>query len=719
MENIKTVKINDSLFINELSIKLPKEQTKGQTKEKQVTTVTSKHQYIIIDRSGSMYCDLKHVTNALKEYVKTLPENSTVSLGYFSSTGEYNLTVPYTLQKEIDGTVKTIDTYNRALGLTNFIEVLEKVNSDTVTSNRQGSLFFFTDGCHNQGGSFSRVLDVLQELKKHLEVAVFVGCGYIDRENMAKMAEVTEGSFVHLKDFSNFRETLDNFNETVEELSPSVEITLPENAGNIVSVLGKNIIKYIKSENNTIKYKVSNKNKQKIYFTSTQPIFTVKGISDKDEILARSLIYSLVQSNNVPDALEILNVIGDKYIIKRLFNTFTEDEYAVIEEEILKTIFNSKRRYKEGKVTNFLPDPNAFCVLDVLDTLINDDKAKIHLNDPDFKYKRTSRKQEQTDGSSLIYPEDISAFVSNITFHEERLNVSLNVNYSAKVPLILEQFKNTNVTKDMLELHKLKETTELLVNVIRNYNIITDGKLQTQQLVLSRLSKNAVTKLAEYLTLRDDNKYVLNLTTLPLINKSYLKTTYAKEIANKYWKQFILGYEASVLKYFIKQNTDIVKADISEDYKTFLQECFYIKNGMYQPPKTQAEASDVYKAYEFKVSFKGFSKCSVPSVVKKVLEGKKITERESIVAYFYNLYKNSTTSNLEEKLTEVQDRVKQIRNEVQTAKFSIMLINRGKMDEFTSRENMSITICSKDYISIDNISDVVVNFNIDEKEIEV
>ena len=117
---IKSYKITDNLFVNEQVIDMPKKEFK----------VEAKHQYIILDRSGSMWGELDKIADVIINYVDTLTEGSTVSLGYFSGNGQYGLSVPYVLKKEKDGVVNTINEYRHALGMTNFIEILDKVNND-------------------------------------------------------------------------------------------------------------------------------------------------------------------------------------------------------------------------------------------------------------------------------------------------------------------------------------------------------------------------------------------------------------------------------------------------------------------------------------------------------------------------------------------------------------------------------------------------------------
>lgn len=707
---IKCFKIADDLYLNEMKVDVPFAPA--------VANPVSKHQYIVIDRSGSMWLALDSIIDTLVEYVSSLPEGSTVSVGYFSGPGEYALTVPYTLKKEQDAVVKVLNTYRGAICMTDFIEVLSKIESDCADKN--ASLFFFTDGCHNSGGSFNEVLSILSRLAKSMEVSVFVGCGNIDRDAMRNMAKTTNGSFVQLSGFSEFKQSLLDFGDSVKELEggSGIEVAVPAVAQNVCSLLGRNIVCYTpEGENNSIRYKLSTKSKQAIYFTSFVPCADISEIGVKDELPARALAYALVQSNQTPIALKILDTIGDKYYVRKLYNTFTADEFAAIEGELSKSVFDTRKRYKEGKVQGYMPDPNAFCVLDALKVLTEDSGAKIHLNDPDFSYSNVSRRMEQTDGAKMIYPEDISAFANSIRYHESRLNASLTVSYKASVPLIPEEFKASNASEEDLAKHGFSKGELYPVTCLRSYNIILDGQLKTKQLVLSDLSKDSKNSLASCLTLRSDKKYVLDLSSIPLISKKYLTNTSAQKLAQDCWDLNLKRVELSVLNYLKKRYIDVSSDDGSDSCLQFLAENYYINRNSYQPPRVQAPANDVYSAYEFTVVFNGFSKVSASSVIKKIDAGKTVTAREQLVEHFYNMHNNVKSLTVLDELSEnVAKDINILHTSIQSAKLAIVLINRCAMDEFKDRSNMVISIPANDWLDCDSID---VKFDITQKQVEI
>ena len=152
----------------------------------------------------------------------------------------------------------------------------------------------------------------------------------------------------------------------------------------------------------------------------------------------------------------------------------------------------------------------------------------------------------------------------------------------------------------------------------------------------------------------------------------------------------------------------------------FLSEKCYISNGSYQPPKTQAPATDVYSVYEFAVSFKGFSKASASSVIKKIEAGKSVTQREKPVEFFYNNLNGLPESMLDAKLQIANKELRELASKIQGIKMAVILINRGSMDEFRNRSEMSIDIPANIYPAEGlDLDTVTAEFNIVQKEIEI
>lgn len=720
---LKTVKLKDNLFVNILPVEMPKTAPVAASKQLRIEDEDATNQFLIFDRSGSMHYYLNDVVNHVKDYVATLPDGSTVSVGYFSSTGEYNLSVPYTLKKELNGLVTTLDTYRRALGMTNFVEILNKLNS--VVGNKKASLFFFTDGCHNQGGSRADIERALKTWSNSSNVSVFVGHGYIDRDTMSWMASITNGSFVHLNSFADFRPTLDDFGTSVADTVPTIDVKFPYE-GLPISMSGKNIVEY-EVDNGIVKFKPSKKGYKGLFFTTTvapskTELITSDQLSKTEQATFANALRALAnihsQKNNVELALQILDYVGDKYLLRNLYNSVTPEEFSQAETLIRRSVFQTKARFLEGELHGFLPDPNAFCVLDAINVLLRDEGALIHLSDNDFEYTKIGKGSAQLDGSKLSYPDGIVAGFTKVVMNKERLNVSLSTAAKAVVDLDPSKFSTgfKEVDRESMGIPRLYP-----VSVFRTYSIIADGKVQTKRLVLSNLKKETVNALSTIITKRADGKYIVDFSSIPVINKTYIKTTSAKALAEAVWREKSTSDELSVLNFLKKEleNEAIAKetTSVSEKVADFLLTKCYIKNGSYNPPKEAITSTDEYEAYTFSIDFKGYSKISASEVVKAIKEKKKVSARGLLMEEAYKEYHKWGLDSINARIYLVNEELQKAREFIQKAKFAIILGNKGKMDEFSSRENMELPLKVVTFVGTE--LDVVATFKIDKVTVKL
>ena len=312
------------------------------------------------------------------------------------------------------------------------------------------------------------------------------------------------------------------------------------------------------------------------------------------------------------------------------------------------------------------------------------------------------------------------AQANSIKYHESRLNASLSVSYKAEVPLDPDQFKRTNAKDFNFEEWGLTKGENYPVDCFRTYNIILDGKLRTSKLIVSKLSRKSKDELASVLTLREDRKYILDLSELPVINKSYLSTTSANSLAQDCWKAFILNSELSVLRYLKKAFPSEALKDAEHHGGTYLAESFYITRNSYQPPKVQSQVSDSYMAYEFNVSFKGYTKPSVSSVVSKIEANKSLTPRERIIGEFYKAYKDAALEDVNSMYDSINLRLSELSRRIQSSKLAIVLINRCSMDEFQDRSAMTLDLNFSDLDGINVAEDKVsVSFDIKQVVVEI
>ena len=710
---LTTKKIKEGLYLNILPIKV------SETVEKISIASAVEDQFLIFDRSGSMYGYIDSIVEEAKQYVQKLADGSRVHIGYFSGTGQYALSIPYTLQKEANGAVNLLNTYKSTLGMTNFIEILSQVNKVASGVNKKCSLFFFTDGCHNSGGSSSDVIKALVEWKKYASVSTFVGYGYIDRDMMTAMAKAVDGSFIHLSSFKEFGSTLFDFGSCVAETTPSIDVDLSEYPGIIpVAISSSSIIEYTMDGNNHIAYKPINRKKfNDIYFLTT---FVPANAELDDKPIdgesswyraAMAVAYIYSQKTDVPTALDLAVATQDKAVVDNLYFGIAPDEFAKTENLMRQAVFKPAKRFTAGiSAKSYLPDDSALCVMDFLNDLVSCSEAKIYPWDEFFEYNRIGSETQGKDGAKIQYPKDFSADVHSIVMNQTRLNVGISVEAMASVELDPSKFSTGFTDKDLESLGIAKTYP---VSVYRTYNIIADGRLNVSNVVVSGVSADVLNKYFDHLQKhpKDEGKFIVRLSELPILNKLYVKNTSARYLADNVWKEKILMDTSSTYNYILGQVEElsgtagkVIAASKSDEARLqFLQDKCFIKNGAYNPPVTVVKGDDVYEAYEFKIGIDGYSKISAGPIVKKLREGKKATPREKTIADVYTKFVSdygdfAESKNfakhiefLKKELVKTKQDLFSVRKNIQGCKLAIILGNRGKMNEFTSRENMQLS----------------------------
>lgn len=755
MTKVETKEIRKGLYFVSQEVEVPKT-----IKDSEQTI-----QYWIFDRSGSRYGSINDDIQVAKEFVGTLSEGSEVVLAWFSSQGQYGLSQPFTLKKQLGAVVISLDSMSSTLGCTCFNEVLEEVYSYHTKnhSNKKGAMLFFTDGEVNDGKPIQATIDILKKWKEVSNVNIFAGYGWLNRVTMTRMAEACDGSFIQLQNNKGLKSLLEQFVLSVDDVNPKIKVDLECPSELAISISGNNIFEY-KPENLKIEYSPSKKNKTCVYYLTNSKHKNCKEITSFEEhqqkgLRSLALIYSQKNKSNI--ALEILASSRDKFLVDKMDSAISPDEFGKVEELIKESIFDKSQRFRKGECAEgYLPAEDAYSILDFMTDLANEENAKLHLKDDRFEYNRIGAGSKQIDGSKFEQTSDVVG-INDVVFNQTRLNLSINTYCNGVVPLNPKEF-STGFTKADLKKHSLGDS--YLVVSFRTYTIVADGKYSTWTLVLSGLSKELVDKLQKAEVIKEQDKngvIVIDVSSLPMGNKKLLSKSgiSAKKLAKLNLEQYELKTEQSVIKSMIKvlkaepeDETETINQGLKEQ-KDFLEKFCYIKNGSYSPPvkvygidktvdsysdnklflsdtkelrvgmnvyglgkeveitkidtknrsvevdtdlskmklvptELTFKMNDFYEAYSFDIKLDGMSDVSM-SAYKKAKD--KTSDRmklfhENVLKY----EKETKLEKLEKRLKEVKDQLSVIRKELQIAKFLIVMVNKGSMAEFESRENMQL-----------------------------
>lgn len=690
----------------------------------------------IYDRSWSMGYEIKGLCRDLIERAKKIPTGDTITLGWFSTEGKRNFILKgfkITEKADYQALEKAIRNNNTCIGLTCFSEILhdtKQVIEDLSVISTNFSLCFFTDGypvVSNYSREVREIHKAVESIEGGLTSALFIGYGnYYNKDLMAEMAERSGGSLAHSSSLNDFSVALEGLIEDSRENSGKIQVELAADVKEkdlVFGINGRQVNIYLPSLESgkpVVNFVPKKSGTNYVYFLMNKiPRGYAQVVELGDDIqrptknepmvkAAYAAAFLLTQKTKTDVALEVLGVLGDKFLIDRISNAYTNEEYGNAEKDLKKAVTKPKKgRFVTGRDTSYLPKSDAFCLLDTLDILMADNNAKFYPYHPDFSYSRIGMSAKTKEG----YPEfkadkNSGCFINGLAWNKTKLNLSLQ---GAKI----------NGTIELGEGHEKHGFSKVYPTyVFRAYALVKDGFLNTKKLPVS-LSEDSFNELAQRGLIdvngRDGHSeggvYVLHLDRVPVINRQIAEgKTSAKELFQKIEKQFELEAKMKVLKAKVKEldpDEKLAKADsnLTEAQEEFLAENGIGKNG-FAPPKEKMESVDKYLAKEFTVKIKGFSSLpKVADIVESVKNNKKLNAVGELMKKQLD-WMGKTVPLLKSPKAHVQflkdlaDEVKKdlvvVSSEIQKTKFAIIL-GKKWFDEFDSREDNTLNLHDKDF----------------------
>lgn len=714
------IKVRDGLFIVEQEI--VKKNTKVVNKPKNVNHI------FIYDRSGSMYGLLGTLAKDLKQRLRTVQTGDTITLGWFSSPGEYRFPLKglkISGDEDFKALDKVVDANSTTLGSTCFSEILadaKDVVKDLSPLGNTFALTFLTDGYPTVWPYEKEVKAIhkaIDDIKGEVAASLLVGYGnYYNKELMADMAERFGGSLIHSSDLKTFPVAFQQFMEKSRNTEPRMEVELaarPSRDGVVFNVSGGDINVY-QVENGMISFAPTRNATDYLY------VITDKAPKGGDEITVNPKIvadtteerlvkaayaaaYTLVQRTKSDVAIDVLGKLGDVALIDRVNNAFTNTEYGAAEQGILDAVGKPQLRGLNGFKKNYVPKPDAFCVLDAMELLMQDEKAEFWPEHEEFDYKRIGPPQKTDDKYPKFQPnKDSRCQMSKLVWHGEKLNLSVLANIKGHIDLTKFKTEDGKTYKGV-GLEKTFETS-----VFRTYTVIKDGFLNVDKLPVS-MSKQTYQKfLDEGIIDPEHNRhyegraYVLHLDRLPVMNRATAEgKTSAKRLAELALLENKLCAQQKVLNWMREQIEPKVDRglglQVTPAQEDFLKEVGVTKGG-YRPPSEKGETTDFYMAKEFELKIKGCSSLpKVDDVIKKIGEKKNLTLSQQLIAdglaYAKSAEKltNSTKklAEIDRLLEETKTQINIVRPKIQRTKFAVIL-GKKWFDEFTSREENTLTV---------------------------
>jgi len=745
----KFVKIKDGLFLINQKIKKEKVQEK--------IVVVNTHHIFIVDCSGSMYSELPNIRRDLYNKISTdLKQDDSLTLIWFSGRGQCGIILEdYKVKSNIslNKVKELIERHLTTVGLTAFKDpyVMAKTVISRVVKNSPNSahsLFFITDGYDNQY-STKEILGAVADVKEDLSNSTVVEYGwYCNKELLAKIASEMGGVHIFSEHFQDYEPYIQKeFNSQKASKRSYVELDGEVSFGYAFTVTSDGeVINYTANDKNEI---LVNEDEDGFYFFSKKQVGTEiklnmlsestnKTADQEKEQTITALYASLFSFSRISDynkVSEVLKFIGDaKFIVKKA-NTFGTQKINELEADFLQAVKNKNNRFVEGYNPDLEPAEDAYCVLDMIEDLMEEEDNLWYPNHEAFKYKRIGAKavektgmtdkdkedlekllkegkvdalkdkidevSKKEDGLTFVYEdEDMGYPITDLTWNEKRANLSVLVRYPGQVELPDNKFPN---------LPKIFKTFKF-----RNYTLIKDGVVHTYRLPVS-LSKTTFDKLQNEGLLKGEkykagHLYILDFSTLPVINRLMVSTMSAKELFENEYELLKLKANNSVFNHYRKMKIGKVSFDFVEQYgeeaTAWLKELGVTANG-FAPPTTLEKTGEEIFVNSLKVKVGGLTLMTSEKDFLKVLDkykkGEVLSSREALLLppiEEFETFMKSMKGIEDDKLIEswidkksklFRRRKNELMNEISKSKF-LCVVGKSWFKEFKSRDEKEMTL---------------------------
>lgn len=714
----------------------------------------------INDVSGSMSNALEAIRKQLKNKLPNLvKDGDTVTIIWFSGNRDAGILmeeVEIKSLKNLQDINNSIDRFLRPVGLTAFHKplVLAKEAIQRIKKNRPTgvfSLIFLTDG-YNNDCNMSDVLKSLKELEPDLASSTFVEYGYYaDSNAIAKMAELVGGEKIEAEQFDEYDVVFENKIQKTYGTSKKTLVDIP--AENRIFDFVFNIT----PANEIILYGITDDQVLVPEDTATLCWFTKKATNssvfsydEKNSSLTKlvySSLYVLTEKLQNDYADDVFKVLGDKNLYDVFTNAYGKQKLFAFKNMVKECVFDHTKQFLKGRATNLVVDENAYCVMDFINDLTADENSLVYPLNENFSYKRIGAKKVAAVSNTLTEEQKkqlseaksveelkslTEAFaqnaaevvnfeyndrnkgynISNLVWSTERANLSINVKFDGFIKLPTNKFG-----LDKIDTFKF-----------RNFNIIKDGILNITSLpvtlspaTLEKFSKNNVgLTLVKGIDGKPD-LWVVDFSSLPVINKRMVKSISAKKLAELEYELLKLKGQAKAYKFFEEKHFPKVSTGFIEKYGKDAEEWLTnlgitTYNG-FAPKMVSEKGNDFYMAVELNTKIAKHSTIpTVASVITKLEQGKALTPADELLKSAIDDYNTQVNSKIYTSLKDQATKDQILENWLKLVNKDVQIKRKAYLQQI-AQIKFSLILSKKWFEEFKSFDEDTLNQKIDGKDL--
>jgi len=423
-----------------------------------------------------------------------------------------------------------------------------------------------------------------------------------------------------------------------------------------------------------------------------------------------------------------------------LVNAFGKQKLNAFKSAIKECVVDASKRFPAGQST-ILPVPDdAYCLMNLIEDLGNIEGCLFYPNHEAFNYKRIGAKR-------VARGEDLSAA------DKKRLAEAKNVEEISKITEELKEknvalkFENSNPERGypLTDLVWNSERANLSVRIVidgdvtlpenkfkidkvssykyNTFTLVKDGIVNVIELPVkySGELENLLSENGVGYTL-DGNIIVIDLTSIPLVNRGMVKAISANELAKKEWELVKLQGDKKVYDFYRKElfpKTSKSFVDmLGQEAADWLKTIGITDYNGFSPLTDAAETTDFYMSVNLATKIKGLS--SLPKVddVKKKLEsGAPLKLNEYVMADALRKYLAQLESDMYKSLSEEQQ--KGVLKTYLTTKSDILNKQRRKVLQEIAEIKFALILSKKWFTEFKSFDENVLNLTLDGQDLTV